>query len=187
MCKITPKLNKGLKILCFNVEGLASELEDPYFVDMIYEHDICLLNETWRSDDSKIGLPGLWDFSLIRTKVKKTGRHSGGITVFCKEGLRSGVKVSHHSEGFVWLKLDQQFFNLTNPLFICATYIPPEYTSKHINLKTDYFQAISESLLKYSRLGNIVMAGDFNARIGSHEMDQNFDIPCIDHLGPFNT
>ena len=100
-------IKNKLKILSFNVEGLASELEDPSFVDLIYQHDICLLNETWRSDDSKIGLPGLWDFSIIRPKTKKCGRHSGGVTVFCKEDLRKGVKVSSHSEGFIWLKLDQ--------------------------------------------------------------------------------
>ena len=125
MCKqISTFTNQGLKLLSFNVEGLTSELEDPSFVNLLYQHDICLLNETWKSDESKIELPGLWDFSLVRPKTKKAGRHSGGVTVLCKEGIRKGVKVSHHSEGFIWLKLDQVFFNLDNPLFICASYIP---------------------------------------------------------------
>ena len=74
MCKQTHSRDnkQGLKILNFNVEGLASELEDPSFVNLIYEHDICLLNETWKKDDSKLGLPGLWDFSHIRPKIKKS-------------------------------------------------------------------------------------------------------------------
>ena len=185
MCKqASPVNNNGLKILSFNVEGLASELDDPSFVDLIYQHDICLLNETWKSDESKIGLPGIWDFSLIRPKLRKAGRHSGGLTVFCKEGIRKGVKVSHHSEGFIWIKLDQQFFKLDNPLFICASYIPPEHTSKSINLKTNYFQDLTDSLLRYSNQGNIIIAGDLNARTGNNEIDQTIDIPCIDDICP---
>ena len=80
MCKsLSNKL--GLKILNFNVEGLTSELDDPSFLGLLYEHDICLVNETWKKDESKIGLPGLWDFSLIRPKTTKKGRPSGGITI----------------------------------------------------------------------------------------------------------
>ena len=48
------------------MEGLVSELEDPTFINLINKHDICLLYETWKSDDSKINLPGFWDFSIAR-------------------------------------------------------------------------------------------------------------------------
>ena len=108
------------------MEGLVSGLEDPNFVKLMNDHDICLLNETWRKDDSKIGLTGFWDFSLIRTKVTKKGRPSGGITVFCKNEIRKGIRIASQKEGFIWLKLDKDFFQLPIPLFIGATYIPPE-------------------------------------------------------------
>ena len=111
MCKVSTK-KVGLRILNFNVEGLASELEDPNFIKLMNDHDICLLNETWRTEDTKINLPGFWDFSLIRVKSTKKGRPSGGITVFCKNEIRSGIKVASHKEGFVWLKLDSKFFHL---------------------------------------------------------------------------
>ena len=62
---------ENLSILSFNVEGLETELNDPLFIDLLYRHDICLLSETWRKSDSKLDLPGLWDFSLIRPKTKK--------------------------------------------------------------------------------------------------------------------
>ena len=149
---------------------------------LLYEHDICLLNETWRNDESKIGLPGLWDFSLIRPKTTKKGRPSGGITVFCKEDIRKGVKVSSHKEGFVWLRLDNNFFNLDNPLFIGAAYIPPQYTAKHINIKTDYYQELTDSLVRYSREGNVLIAGDLNARTGNSEVDPIINIPWVDEL-----
>ena len=75
----------NLKILSFNVEGLNSELKDPNFLDLLYNHDICVLTETWKGDDSKLGIPNLWDFSIVRQKHKKAGRNSGGVTVLCKK------------------------------------------------------------------------------------------------------
>jgi hypothetical protein len=124
MCLHSNNTKSQLNILSYNVEGLASTLEDPTFTDLIYNHDICLLNETWKDTDSKISLPGLWDYSLIRPKHKKAGRHSGGITVFCKDVLRPGLKVLNSSEGFVWLKLDSKILNLSNDLLICAALYP---------------------------------------------------------------
>ena len=188
MCLQTPKppQTHEIKVLSFNVEGLESELDDPHFVDMLYEHDISLLNETWKGDDSKVNLPGLWDFSLVRPKHKKKGRYSGGITVFCKQGIRSGIKVINSSEGFIWLKLDPEAFQLNNPLFICAAYIPPKNTSKHIHIKTDYFKSLTDSLIKYSNQGNILIAGDLNARLGGNLGDPSYDIQCIEHLVPAN-
>ena len=73
MCKSTTYPHSILKIVSFNVEGLTSEMEDPNFLDMIYKHDLCLLNETWRGSGAKLNIPGLWDFSLIRPKTKRQG------------------------------------------------------------------------------------------------------------------
>ena len=118
--------SSGLNILSFNVENLQPKLDEPTFIDLIYKHDICILCETWNKDDSKIGLPGYWDFSQIQPKNKKAGRYSRGISILAKDSLRAGIKVVHNSEGFIWLKLDKNFFNLGNDLYICAAYIPPQ-------------------------------------------------------------
>jgi len=185
MCKQSPILPKRLKILSFNVEGIKSELDDPNFIELMYKHDICLLNETWRAEDTKINLPGLWDFSYIRPKIKRVGRHSGGITIFCKEDLRSGVKVVQATEGFVWIKLDRYTFNIDKPLFICATYIPPEYSVKKSINKPDYYTSLTDSLSKYSEEGNVLIAGDFNARMGG-DITKTHELKCIDNITPTN-
>ena len=138
MCKSSSK--KGLRILNFNVEGLSTELDDPTFIELMNRHDICLLNETWKTDDSKVGLPGFWDFSQVRNKGTKRGRPSGGVSVFCKTDIRKGVRIASHQEGFIWLKLDCKFFNLINPLFICASYIPPEYSKRKQSNPVDYYK-----------------------------------------------
>ena len=75
----TTKMNSsGINLLSFNVEGLKSMLLDPAFLTLIDSHDICLLSETMRTDDSKLNINGFWDHSLVRTKEKKIGRPSGG-------------------------------------------------------------------------------------------------------------
>ena len=41
MCKSKPRHSPskdGLKLLSFNIEGLASGLEDPSFIDLMYKH-----------------------------------------------------------------------------------------------------------------------------------------------------
>ena len=187
MCKSKPRHSPskdGLKLLSFNIEGLASGLEDPSFIDLMYKHDICLLCETWKKDDSKINLPGWWDFSLVRPKDKKAGRHSGGISILCKEEYRAGIKVVESSEGFIWIKLDAKFFSLMNNLFLCAAYIPPQYSKNSTSKKVDYFQHLNDSIMKYSNEGNIMLMGDFNSRIGVDHNETNHDIPIIDDICP---
>ena len=177
-------LRTELKILNFNIEGLSRGLEDPTLINLIYEHDICILTETWKKDESKINLPGYWDFSQVRPKHRKAGRHSGGISVLCKEKYRPGLKILHTSEGFIWVKLESTFFSLVNDLFICATYIPPQYTTNISCKKIDYFSVLNECIMKYSALGNIIIAGDMNARTKSQCSSHQYEIPEIEALYP---
>ena len=185
MCKLQPKIitKPDLKVLCFNVEGLASELEEPDFISLMNKHDICLFSETWKKDDSKIELPGWWDFSVVRPKYRKFGRHSGGITICCRSNLRPGLKIMESSEGFIWFKLDAKFFNLLNDLYVGAVYIPPQYTKNLYSKKIDYFKCLCDALIKYGNKGNIILAGDFNARTGVDHLD-HFDTPHVDEICP---
>ena len=66
----------------------------------------------------------------------------------------------------------------------------PQYASRknhytnNNNNKTDYFQDLTDSLLKYSRHGNIIIAGDLNARTAHSEIDQNTNMPWVDEISP---
>ena len=146
------------------------------------KHDICLLNETWRAEDSKISLPGFWDFSVIKPKRTKRGRPSGGLTIFCKEDLRKGVKIDSFGEWYIWLRLDSKFFDLPNTLYIGAFYLTPEYGNKS-TYKVDYFEEITASIAKYLRKGNIILGGDFNARTGSEDTSYSIEIPGFNGFG----
>ena len=187
----TPNMSEGrslevrsLKVLSFNVEGLDSMLLDPNFMELAMKHDICLLSETMRKEDSKLNLPGFWDFSIVRPKCKTKGRNSGGITVLVKSPLRSGIKIMESSEGLVWLRLRGDFFNFTDDLYICAVYIPPQSTTNNLAKRTDYFADLLFTSDKYKSKGNVLLAGDFNARVGCESMDDDPDIPFLADLLP---
>ena len=185
MCKVNRTLPhpQNLKLLSFNVENLEPKLDEASFVDLIYEHDICVLTETWKKDETKLGLPGFWDISQCRPKHKKAWRHSGGISVLVKDEIRPCVKVIDNTEGFIWIKLNKSVVQKGEDIIICAAYIPPQYTSKNVNNKTDYYQSFINGLLKHWTKGKIIVAGDLNSRVGVDLPCAN-DSPHIDSLLP---
>ena len=82
------------------------------------------------------------------------------------------------------MKLDAKFFNLMNDLFLCATYIPPQYSQNYHSKKVDYFQCLNDSIMKYGNQGNILIAGDLNSRVGARSEEIFHEIPEIDNLCP---
>ena len=61
MCKtksIRVNAKQNLKILAYNVEGLDRELDNPLFIDMIYEYDIYMCS--------------LWDMEKLRFEIMPT-------------------------------------------------------------------------------------------------------------------
>ena len=64
-------------------------------------------------------------------------------------------------------------------------YIAPENSTNAIAKKTDYFKNLLETANKFMSLGNVLLAGDFNSRVGSEPVDENpQEIPFISHLLP---
>ena len=63
---------------------------------------------------------------------------------------------------------------MPNPLFIGASYIPPEYSVRKNCIKVDYYKELTNSLANYTQKGNVIIAGDLNSRTGnygSHEIE----------------
>ena len=81
-----------IRILSFNVENLAPKLEDPFFVKLMNDHDICLFSETWLKSNTKFHLDNFWEFHQVREKTFKRGRHSGGVSIFAKKQSEQASK-----------------------------------------------------------------------------------------------
>jgi exonuclease III len=174
----------SLNILSFNVEGLDSMLLDPGFTQLIQRHDICILSETMRMSDSKLNIENFWDDSQVRPKSEKKGRPSGGVTVLVKTPLRSGIKVVYKSEGLVWIRHNKYFFDFDEDLYICAVYIAPQSSDNVIAKRTDYFNDLLVTTNRYMDLGNVLLAGDFNSRVGNDIIEDDIELPFLSHMLP---
>ena len=70
-----------------------------------------------------------------------------------------------------------------NDIYVCAVYIPPQHTANLYCKKVDYFQCLYDGLLKYKDEGNIILTGDFNARVGV-DLSEPFETPLVDEICP---
>ena len=65
----------------------------------------------------------------------------------------------------IWLKLKKEFFKLDRDIFIiCFVYVPPSSSSFPTTSEFDIFEKIEEDIYKFSQIGNIIIAGDINAK-----------------------
>ena len=102
---------------------------------------------------------------ICRPLNKHINRHFGGIAVLYKSELKPGITfLEHQNNDYLWLKMDRQFFGLDEDVFMCIVYIPPENSSYYKVRNQDTLAYINEDLAKYTTLGKIILAGDFNAR-----------------------
>ena len=79
--------------------------------------------------------------------------------------------------------MSKEFFNFSNDLYVCSTYIHPSNSSREKNVQTDHFMILNETITKYRNLGKVILCGDFNSRVGilpdfisEKEQNPEFDI-----------
>ena len=174
--------NDFLKIGTWNIEGLSTKLDDTDLISIISNFDIISLVETWLPYGQKFDIPGFYSFSKCRKKLShRSCRSSGGISILVKSCLKKGIKIldKNSDEEFVWWRLDKTFFKLLHDIFICSVYIPPQNFSLEKRCDTNHFERLQEKNYKFSRLGEIILCGDFNARIGIFD-DYIYD-PFLDY------
>ena len=94
--------------------------------------------------------------------------------IYCRKNISGGItKLNNNHSDLQWLKLDKSFFGLESDLYICVCYIKPE-NSVAAN-EEDIFEIMSQDLDKYSTLGQIMLLGDLNSRVGQRQED-HFEI-----------
>ena len=113
-------------------------------------------------------IPGYQYFRSDRKKRKKAKRGSGGIVVFFKKEIKSGItKIHSQNIDSIWCKLSKNFFGLDKDLYICSTYIPP--VDSFIHKDYDVFNTLNSEISCYSNLGNVLLLGDLNSRISKYQ------------------
>ena len=64
-------------------------------------------------------------------------------------------------------KLGKSFFNLEEGIYVCSAYIPPANSRYYGKSEIDPYDELQTQLPNYSKLGKIILMGDFNARKGN--------------------
>ena len=96
--------------MSWNCNGLTqSKKNDADFINLLYQHDIIFLYETWTSENSEIDLKGYCSFNFYRKFQNRRARRNSGVTVvYIKSEYKQGVEIIKNVfDTLIWLKLDK--------------------------------------------------------------------------------
>ena len=170
------KKKSDLHISCWNINGYKSKgynkYEDDKFINEIKGKDIICLMETHCAPKDSLYLQGYKSVNLSRKSSKKCKKISGGISVFVKSDLKDGIKfLEHKTDDYIWLQLISSFFGTSKDIFLCFIYNPPDNSSYTKTLEEDIFDLVEKDVEKFSKQGDIILAGDLNSRTGNEQLD----------------
>lgn len=164
----TCSIDFNLKIGTWNIQGLTDEkINNEYFDNVVSKLHVISLVETWcDSGKPHHDIPGFVCISKSnRKKHKKARRNSGGIIMYAKNSIARGVsKIASSHQDIIWAKFDKTFFNLKKDTYVGIIYFSPEYSSSNnIEDLNERYSKLLRNIEHYSKLGNILIQGDFNA------------------------
>jgi len=166
----------SIKMGFWNVGGLITKqnnkIEDPLFFKQIEKFDLLFLAETHLGYSCNISKIGSFNCTLIcRPLTKSNNRYFGGLAILCKPTIKPYVKILKNSTpDLQWVKLEKSFFGFDKDLYLCLIYNPHEVSSYSKGLDHDILGNVERDIIFDQKYGNILLCGDFNARVAS-EMD----------------
>ena len=129
---------------------------------------VCLC-ETFLRSSEIFSVEGYKWFGNNRTSISKRAvRGSGGVGALVKESTtdRFSIDIVDNShEDMLWIACTQ-ISKPDNVDFICVCYLPPAASSEG-DKSHDVFDILRSQCLQYQDREEIMICGDFNARIGS--------------------
>lgn len=179
----------NLKMCFWNIGGLKSKTYnktlDPLFINKISEHDIILLAETHVGYSDLICVPGYNYFPICRN-ISNNRRYFGGLAILYKKSLKQGIKILPIKDtNFHWFVLKRDFFKLPKDIYCCVIYDPPTQSPISIMIEKNGQKSVLENLQddvsKFRDLGEILLCGDFNARVG---IENDFILGDENHHNP---
>lgn len=160
-----------------NIQGsLSKKLQLDNIVKIVQQFDIFCLQETWAIKDQTIKPPKGYQMYRSDRKKGKSKKGSGGVAVLVKNNIHKFcVKIDSKSSDFLWIKIQRDSFGLSFDLYIACCYIPPSNSGRNFK---NYYEILTEETAIYSGLGEVLILGDLNSRIGirveEHIPDSDF-------------
>lgn len=164
----------SVNIAYWNINCLKSKMydksNDSVFLKEISPFDIVCLTEI-KCNMTQINFEG-YKTHVVQRKVVHKGPMFGGIAILIKQSIRLGVKfMPTSSSEYQWIKLRKDFFGFEKDIYVCCLYYSPRNSTYSNNSDIDILSLIGADLLEYSKVGNALLCGDFNARTGCKEAD----------------
>ena len=131
--------------------------------------DILLLGETWQNKNDPYDF-GISDYECAHVYAQKshgvkTGRYSGGVSVYYRSSLKQYISIVHKSDdGLIWTKIDKHVLYSDQDAYLCYVYVREKNSKVLQQDEIDYFEILQSDISKYSLLGDVFVAGDFNGR-----------------------
>ena len=105
-------------------------------------------------------------FSSLQKK-EKYGRKHGGLAVYVHNSIIRGVsKIPTNGSESILLKLNKNYFNLSNDVVIIFTYCSPQNSSYLARTQLDPFEDLEQKIRLIDSNTDILLMGDLNARLG---------------------
>ena len=180
-------IRNNLKILSWNIQSPSSfegnKFENSEFLKILVNHDFACLQEIRRD----VHISGFRSICNTRSDKKY-----GGVGILIRNELSEGTELikSMENSDYLVCKLNKEFFNLSQDTFIINSYIKPYNSSS--STKTDNgkesMKHLEDVINDLRQLGDIILCGDFNARIGQKsgtiEQDSADFVPLPDDYVP---
>ena len=81
---------------------------------------------------------------------------------------KNGITIlTRNSSEIFWLKRSKLYFGFTDDVYLCYAYIAPVNSSYTLKNNLDILQMLETDIVKYTKLGKIIIMGDTNARTGT--------------------
>lgn len=101
-----------------------------------------------------------------------------------KESIKDGIEIIRcHYDTILWIKLDKNFFNVENDVYICGVYVWCDDSPAYTVCNVDLFDVIQNDIFEFENAGDLFLIGDWNSRVGKRNDyivcdSVNYDIDC---------
>ena len=164
-----------------NIQGsVENKMQFNDVLEHISSHDLFSIQETWLTPGKSLKCPGFETMKSNRKPKKKAKRGVDGILVLFKTEYKKGIsrQPSNNEKDMIWVKLDKIFFGFESDVYVGSGYRPPRESAVG-----NFYNKLERDVAKYSHMGDILLLGDLNSRIGKLEQDISFlDIDSHDNL-----
>ena len=184
-----------LKVVSWNIEGLAARIVEPGFLDYLSTFDICFLQETFTGPDFDFDckFENYLVFHCPAIKLSRQGRRSGGVLVLVKNALAKYVsRIPCNHDNMVIIRLMQV---TCKDIVMISAYIPPADSPYYNDRSVKNNLLLLEDVLVKTQdefpMAALVILGDLNARTGCwniHKDEETSDetevieCGCANHL-----